>query len=433
MDGGAVYLIQNLVNGKRYVGQTTKTVKGRFEGHARCKKTLIGKAIRKYGKKNFRYGIIKTCATKAELDYWEKYFIAALKSKVPYGYNIADGGDYAHAPQSLKLMSEKQLGKEIPDEQRKNHSVIIRSKTEPTYPILEAELTRQGVMYVDLVKHLDLSKQSITDRMNGTKNFWLEEATAVRELLNVDMPLEELFQTQNGEPPVFKTPPDYLYPVLSNELRRRKISNIDLAKNIGMSKAVLYNIMHDKKAFTLEQMTAIKNFLGVDMPLEELFRRAHEPVPKKRRLKRRNWGLYPVLEAELQRQGLSATPVAKYIGINVQSFSNKMRGEHRFFPNEMEATKEFLGVDIPIEELFRRADGKVYREKEPFYPVLRALLEQKKIFHKDIAEFLGIAKVTVARKLNNRSTLTLAEMEAIKKFLNTELSIEELFKRNDTD
>lgn len=61
-----MYLIQNPVNDKRYVGKTTKTVKERFEGHARCKKTPIGKAIHKYGKKKFRYGIIKTCATKKE-------------------------------------------------------------------------------------------------------------------------------------------------------------------------------------------------------------------------------------------------------------------------------------------------------------------------------------------------------------------------------
>ncbi|MBR3051000.1 MAG: GIY-YIG nuclease family protein, partial [Selenomonadaceae bacterium] len=56
---GVVYLIWNIVNGKKYVGQT---VKARFNEHAR-QNGIIGRAIRKYGKKNFRYGIVKSCAS----------------------------------------------------------------------------------------------------------------------------------------------------------------------------------------------------------------------------------------------------------------------------------------------------------------------------------------------------------------------------------
>lgn len=71
---GVVYLVWNLVNGKKYVGQNVQPLEKRFNEHANCKKTLIGKAICKYGKKNFRYGIIKSCASKAEMDEWEKFF-----------------------------------------------------------------------------------------------------------------------------------------------------------------------------------------------------------------------------------------------------------------------------------------------------------------------------------------------------------------------
>ena len=35
MDGGAVYLINNLVNSMRYVGQTKRTVEERFKEHAK--------------------------------------------------------------------------------------------------------------------------------------------------------------------------------------------------------------------------------------------------------------------------------------------------------------------------------------------------------------------------------------------------------------
>ena len=79
---GVVYLILNKINGRKYVGQTVQPLKVRFNEHAKKKdNTLIANAIRKYGKENFYCGVIKTCSSKAELDYWEKYFIAALKAK----------------------------------------------------------------------------------------------------------------------------------------------------------------------------------------------------------------------------------------------------------------------------------------------------------------------------------------------------------------
>ena len=99
----------------KYIGQTTCTVEKRFKGHARCKKSLIGRAIRKYGKKNFRYGVIKSCVSKAELDTWEKFFIAALKTKKPFGYNMTDGGEgtagWKASPETCARMSASRTGK----------------------------------------------------------------------------------------------------------------------------------------------------------------------------------------------------------------------------------------------------------------------------------------------------------------------------------
>lgn len=108
---GVVYLILNKVNGRKYVGQTVQPLKVRFKEHARKKdNTLISNAIRKYGKENFYCGVIKTCASKEELDYWEKYYIAALHTKKTYGYNLTDGGEgfvgYRHTPEVLAKIRE---------------------------------------------------------------------------------------------------------------------------------------------------------------------------------------------------------------------------------------------------------------------------------------------------------------------------------------
>ena len=109
---GVVYLILNKINGRKYVGQTIQQLKVRFNEHAAKRNNApLGKAIKKYGRENFYCGVIKTCASKAELDYWEKYYIAALKTKKPYGYNLTDGGEgtqgYHLTPEQRAKLSAK--------------------------------------------------------------------------------------------------------------------------------------------------------------------------------------------------------------------------------------------------------------------------------------------------------------------------------------
>lgn len=99
---GYVYLLLNKVNGKRYVGQTSKTVEERFQEH--CGQSASGssykihRALRKYGKDNFevitlmyvdsdtREGLI------SKLNYCEKYFVKKFDSR-KNGYNMTNGGD----------------------------------------------------------------------------------------------------------------------------------------------------------------------------------------------------------------------------------------------------------------------------------------------------------------------------------------------------
>ena len=117
---GVVYMLWCKVNSMRYVGQTIQPLKKRFKEHASCKKTLISRAIQKHGKKNFYCGVIKSCNSKEELDYWEKFYIAALHCKVPYGYNLTDGG-------------EGTIGYSFTDEHRAKLSAAFSGEKNPRY------------------------------------------------------------------------------------------------------------------------------------------------------------------------------------------------------------------------------------------------------------------------------------------------------------
>jgi group I intron endonuclease len=93
-----IYLVTNKVNGKQYVGQTVQTLKKRWGSHGSDAKRGRGPhalvhALIKYGKENLSIHTLKVCKTKSELNTTEKFFIKKLKTKVPNGYNITDGGD----------------------------------------------------------------------------------------------------------------------------------------------------------------------------------------------------------------------------------------------------------------------------------------------------------------------------------------------------
>lgn len=85
-----IYRINNLINGKFYIGKTTKTVEERWERHcisARSGSTcLIHKSIRKHGESNFQLQIIEYTDN---LNVREKFWIFELS---PH-YNMTEGGD----------------------------------------------------------------------------------------------------------------------------------------------------------------------------------------------------------------------------------------------------------------------------------------------------------------------------------------------------
>lgn len=86
-----IYKIENLINGKVYIGQSIE-IERRFKKHLTAKdNTIIHKAIRKYGKENFSLQILEECDITL-LDDRESYWINYYNSIIPNGYNMINGG-----------------------------------------------------------------------------------------------------------------------------------------------------------------------------------------------------------------------------------------------------------------------------------------------------------------------------------------------------
>lgn len=97
---GIVYCIENIINNKKYIGQTIQKLNRRIKMHFyestylhRTANRALYQAIRKYGQENFKSFVLATCNSKEELDeqeiYWIKYY-NTLASGI--GYNMTAGG-----------------------------------------------------------------------------------------------------------------------------------------------------------------------------------------------------------------------------------------------------------------------------------------------------------------------------------------------------
>lgn len=92
---GWIYVLENKINHKKYVGQTINDRAERrilrHKEHAKKLDSLvIYRAIRKYGFENFKINTFKVANDL--LDYFEIELIKRLNTLVPNGYNIESGG-----------------------------------------------------------------------------------------------------------------------------------------------------------------------------------------------------------------------------------------------------------------------------------------------------------------------------------------------------
>ena len=98
---GWIYRINNVVNGKIYIGQTTTSIRRRWSQHLNSKNHdfALYKAMNKYGKENFNIEEIEFIEhedkkiLKDILNEREKYYISLFHSTGSYGYNMTVGGE----------------------------------------------------------------------------------------------------------------------------------------------------------------------------------------------------------------------------------------------------------------------------------------------------------------------------------------------------
>lgn len=138
---GYIYCFTNLINNKKYIGQTINNDNARYSAHISNSNnsnsqeydSLLHRAIRKYGIENFQYEILAKEIEDIEiLNLLEIYYIKSFKTQAPDGYNLDEGGRNASKPKSQEQKVKLTWGQaELTEEEIKELRIAYANNESP--------------------------------------------------------------------------------------------------------------------------------------------------------------------------------------------------------------------------------------------------------------------------------------------------------------
>jgi group I intron endonuclease len=110
-----IYCIENIINHKKYIGQTSKTIEERFCAHKKCmirrKNQVLYDAMNKYGIDNFIIYQVEEC-NKENCSEKEQYWIKQYNTtNRDFGYNMTGGGEKCNKLEGWSEENKKELYK----------------------------------------------------------------------------------------------------------------------------------------------------------------------------------------------------------------------------------------------------------------------------------------------------------------------------------
>ena len=157
---GYIYLIIDLTNWKKYVGQHHYHLE-KLDSNYHGSGTIISKIYKKRPH-TLKEVYLKTCYTQEELDEWEQYYIKFYDTLYPNGYNLTEGGNGGvPCEETRRKLSEARKGKPahnkgvpMSEEQKKKLSEALKGTPPPN---------KGKPMSEEQKKKISESKKNISD------------------------------------------------------------------------------------------------------------------------------------------------------------------------------------------------------------------------------------------------------------------------------
>lgn len=190
-------------SGKVYIGQTFREAARKrehksmaFNNKSRGVTSPFHSAVRKYGYENFTYEVLYKIASDdiekatAILNEREIYYIEALNSRIPNGYNVAIGGEskvgYTMPEEKRRRISEANKGHTINEEQRERlkkaligHRVSEETKEKIRQAHLGKKLSEETKRKLSAIgkgrPHSEEWKRNISKGLKGRPCLWADK------------------------------------------------------------------------------------------------------------------------------------------------------------------------------------------------------------------------------------------------------------------
>ena len=182
---GIIYLINNKINNKKYVGQTTRGFNDRYyeyKTNAKSCSPYVLKAFDKYGFDNFEFIILDTAQNIDELNYKEiRYIFEYNTTNRNLGYNIEFGGknSIAHAETIQKLSKirkdVKQNKEWINKRTEKINKPVVKLNTDNTVLERYPSLANAGDKNNDQLSYQQILRKCLGYSKNDNYRWCYEE------------------------------------------------------------------------------------------------------------------------------------------------------------------------------------------------------------------------------------------------------------------
>lgn len=192
-----VYLVTNTVNGKQYVGVTSKGYLNRFNQHVReaygnTHNSLFHQALKKYGKLAFSIQLIEENISDNDIKDKERFYIKKYNTFYlnHHGYNMTEGGDgmsgYCHTVDTKNRISKTLQGHIFPKERNlKIKKAMLGREYKPEWrdALSRSRMGRFGGENNPFYgkHHTDTTKQKIS--IANSKNVILQLDSKTNEVL----------------------------------------------------------------------------------------------------------------------------------------------------------------------------------------------------------------------------------------------------------
>lgn len=171
-----IYCATNLLNNKKYVGQTVDFHKRKLQHLRTVDDTYFHRALQKDGKQNFSWEILEYCEQE-QLNEREKFWIKALETFGPKGYNMTEGGDSSPIKSAVvRIKIKKSL--QNPEVKTKREQSCLEKFGTTQYLASEdaktktkqAALSRYGVEYFSQAEEIKEKKRLTYQAHYGVDN-----------------------------------------------------------------------------------------------------------------------------------------------------------------------------------------------------------------------------------------------------------------------